>query len=82
MVIGYFESHGRADTIAMTEGLETMPGESIEYRGVRFEEMDTEAILARRPEVCLVDEFPHSNVPGAERLKRSEDVEALRECRF
>ena len=61
VVIGYFEPHGRKDTIAKTEGLEVVPRKRIEYRGTLFEEMDTEAILARRPEVCAVDEYPHTN---------------------
>ena len=77
VVIGYFEPHGRADTIAKTEGIETILRRRIEYRGTVFEEMDTDAILARHPEICLVDELPHSNVPGAERAKRWEDVLAM-----
>lgn len=77
VVIGYFEPHGRAETIAKTEGLETVPRKTIQYRGSAFEEMDTEAILARQPRLCLVDEFPHTNVPGSERSKRWEDVELL-----
>lgn len=77
VVIGYFEPHGRADTIAKTAGLEMVPRRVIEYRGKRFEEMDTEAILTRRPEVCLVDEFPHTNIPGSARAKRWEDVLVL-----
>lgn len=80
VVIGYFESHGRADTIAKTEGLEIIPRRKIEYRESTFEEMDTEAILSRNPRVCVVDEFPHTNVPGAERSKRWEDVEVLRDA--
>ncbi|HEY1341950.1 MAG TPA: histidine kinase [Bryobacteraceae bacterium] len=80
VVIGYFEPHGRKDTIAKTEGLEAIPRREIEYRGSVFDEMDTDAILARRPEVALVDEYPHTNVPGSERLKRWEDVEALLEA--
>jgi two-component system sensor histidine kinase KdpD len=77
VVVGYFEPHGRKDTIAKTEGLEVVPRKSIDYRGTPFEEMDTEAILARRPAVCAVDEYPHTNVPGSQRAKRWEDVEAL-----
>jgi len=79
-VIGYFEPHGRKDTIAKTEGLETIPRRKIEYRGSAFEEMDTDAILRRHPEVCVVDEFPHTNVPGAERAKRWQDVQLLLEA--
>lgn len=77
VAIGYFESHGRAETIAKTEGLETIPRQKIDYRNSVFEEMDTNAILARHPQVCLVDEYPHTNVPGSERCKRWEDVEAI-----
>jgi len=77
VVIGYFEPHGRKDTIAKTQGLESVPRRVIEYRGRSFEEMDTEGILARKPEVCLVDEFPHTNIPGSERQKRWEDVQVL-----
>src|SRR6266852_6151405 len=77
VVIGYFEPHGRKDTIAKTEGLELIPRKRVDYRGSMFEEMDTDAILARRPQVCLVDEFPHTNVPGSDRTKRWEDVQVL-----
>lgn len=77
VVIGYFEPHGRKDTIEKTESLEIIPRRKIEYRGSVFEEMDTEAILQRAPRVCAVDEFPHTNVPGAERSKRWEDVMVL-----
>ena len=80
VVVGYFESHGRKDTIAKTDGLEIIPRKEVAYRGSVFEEMDTDAILARRPRVCAVDEFPHTNVPGCERAKRWEDVEALLEA--
>jgi two-component system, OmpR family, sensor histidine kinase KdpD len=77
VVVGYFEPHGRRDTIALSEGLETIPRSSIEYRGSRLEEMDTDAILRRRPRVAVVDEFPHTNVPGSPRPKRWEDVHIL-----
>ena len=77
VVIGYFEPHGRQDTIAKTAELESIPRKKIEYRGSVFEEMDTDAILRRKPAVCLVDEFAHTNVPGSPRLKRWEDVQVL-----
>src|ERR1700730_9609910 len=77
VVVGYFEPHGRKETIALTEGLEIIPRKVVEYRGQQFEEMDTDAILARRPAVAVVDEFPHTNVPGSTRLKRWEDVDVL-----
>ncbi|MBV9268428.1 MAG: histidine kinase [Acidobacteriaceae bacterium] len=74
IVIGYFEPHGRKDTIAKTAGLEMIPRKKVTYRGAAFEEMDTDAIVARHPQVAVVDEFPHTNVPGSEREKRWEDV--------
>jgi two-component system sensor histidine kinase KdpD len=77
IVVGYFEPHGRKETIAKTEGLEIIPRRNVQYRDSLFEEMDTDAILARHPRVCVVDEFPHTNVPGSERDKRWEDVEVL-----
>ncbi len=77
VVIGYFEPHGRQDTITKTQGLELISRQKLTYRGSVFEEMDTEAIVARRPEVCVVDEFPHTNVPGSPRNKRWEDVTQL-----
>lgn len=77
VIVGYFEPHGRKDTIAKTEGLEIVPRKKIEYRGSVFEEMDTNAILARHPQVCVVDEYPHTNVPGSERAKRWEDVQVM-----
>jgi two-component system sensor histidine kinase KdpD len=80
VVIGYFEPHGRRDTIALSDGLETVPRKRVEYRGATFEEMDTDAILHRHPEVAVVDEFPHTNVPGSSRLKRWEDVQVLLEA--
>ena len=80
VAIGYFEPHGRADTIAKTEGLELIPRRVVDYRGASFEEMDADAILARHPEICVVDEFPHTNVPGSARAKRWEDVMALLEA--
>src|ERR1019366_9110791 len=70
VVIGYFEPHGRLETIAQTEGLETVPRRVYTYRGASFEDMDTTAVIERRPWVAVVDEFAHTNVPGAERAKR------------
>ena len=65
VVIGYFEPHARKDTMALTEGLETVPRKIVEYKGSRLEEMDADAILRRHPRVAVVDEFPHTNVPGS-----------------
>jgi two-component system sensor histidine kinase KdpD len=74
VVIGYLEPHGRKDTIAQAQGLELIPRCKMEYRGAVFEEMNMQAILERRPEVCVVDELPHTNVPGCSHLKRWECV--------
>jgi two-component system, OmpR family, sensor histidine kinase KdpD len=77
VVIGIVETHGRAETAALVEGLEQMPRRCIEYRGVTLEEMDLDAILARRPTVALVDELAHTNAPGSRFGKRYQDVEEL-----
>jgi two-component system sensor histidine kinase KdpD len=80
VVVGYFEPHGRKDTIALVQGLELVPRRKIEYRGAVFEEMDTAAISRRHPQICAVDEFAHTNVPGSQRVKRWEDVQLLRDA--
>lgn len=77
VVVGYFEPHKRKDTIAKSAGLEFVPNRTVEYRGATFQDMDTEAIVARRPATCVVDELAHTNVPGLERCKRWEDVQVL-----
>src|SRR5437763_4235565 len=77
VAIGYFEPHGRKETIAKTEGLEFIPRRIVAYAGTQFEEMDTDAVLRRRPAVAIVDEFAHSNVPGSKLPKRWQDVHEL-----
>ncbi len=77
IVVGYFEPHGRKDTIAKADGLEIIPRRTVVYRGCTFQEMDIPAILSRRPAICVVDELAHTNVPGSERSKRWEDVQVL-----
>jgi two-component system, OmpR family, sensor histidine kinase KdpD len=77
IVVGYFEPHGRKDTIAKTAGLEMIPTRTITYRSSTFKEMDTDAILKRRPAICAVDELAHTNVPGSQRAKRWEEVQIL-----
>jgi two-component system sensor histidine kinase KdpD len=77
IVVAYFEPHGRKDTMALVEGLEVIPRRTVEYKGSNLEEMDTEAVLRRRPQMAVVDEFPHTNVPGSPRAKRWEDVHVL-----
>ncbi|MDQ2900710.1 MAG: histidine kinase, partial [Acidobacteriota bacterium] len=77
VAIGYFEPHGRKDTIAQSEHLETVPRRVVEHRGTRLEEMDTDAIIRRHPRVCVIDEFAHTNAPGSERSKRWEDAHCI-----
>jgi two-component system sensor histidine kinase KdpD len=80
VVVGYLESHGRAETLAQAEGLELIPRRHLTYRGTPLEEMDLPAVLARRPELCLIDELAHTNAPGVEHEKRYEDVRAVIEA--
>jgi len=77
VVVGYVEPHGRKDTIAKVVGLELVPRRKVQYKTATFEELDTDAILQRHPQVCIVDEFAHTNVPGSERTKRWQDVQIL-----
>jgi two-component system sensor histidine kinase KdpD len=77
VVVGFVETHGRAETAAQIRDIEVTPRQRIEYRGVTLEEMDVDALIARHPQVAVVDELAHSNVPGARRRKRWEDVMAL-----
>jgi two-component system, OmpR family, sensor histidine kinase KdpD len=77
VAIGLVETHGRAETAAQIGDLEVIPTRAIEYRGVTLQEMDLDAILARRPTVCLVDELAHTNAPGSRHPKRYQDVEDL-----
>lgn len=77
VVVGFVETHGRADTDAQLGDLEVAPRARIAYRGVVLEEMDLEAVVARRPQVALVDELAHTNVPGSRNAKRWQDVMRL-----
>jgi len=74
VVVGFVETHARAETAAQIGDLEVVPRRRIEYRGVGLEEMDGDAIVHRNPEVAIVDELAHTNVPGSARSKRWEDV--------
>ncbi len=74
VAIGFVETHGRADTEARVTDLEVIPRRTIDYRGVVLEEMDLDAILARAPALCVVDELAHTNVPGSRHDKRYQDV--------
>jgi two-component system sensor histidine kinase KdpD len=77
VVIGMYETHGRESTAAQVRNLEVVPRKTIEYAGSSFEEMDVDAILARKPERALIDELAHTNVPGSRNEKRWQDVEEL-----
>jgi len=77
VVIGFVETHGRQHTAELIEGLEVVPRARLPYRGTFFEEMDVDAVLARKPQVALVDELAHTNVPGSRNEKRWQDVEEL-----
>jgi two-component system sensor histidine kinase KdpD len=77
VVIGLLETHGRADTAKLAEGLEVIPRRSQIYRAIAMEEMDSGAILRRKPQVVLVDELAHTNIPGSGNAKRYEDVQDL-----
>jgi two-component system, OmpR family, sensor histidine kinase KdpD len=77
IVVGLVETHGRRQTLAAIGDLEVIPRARIEYKGVRLEELDADAVLRRRPQVALVDELAHTNAPGSPREKRWQDVEVL-----
>ena len=77
LVVAFAETHGRVHTAALLAGLEIIPRATIGYRGGVFEEMDLAAVLARDPQIALVDEFAHTNVPGSKNAKRWQDVEEL-----
>lgn len=77
VVVGVVETHGRPETAALLEGLETMSRQELEYRGSRLEEFDLDAAIARHPALLLVDELAHTNVPGSRHAKRWQDVEEL-----
>src|SRR5258708_1173357 len=74
VVVGLVETYGRTDTEAQLQDLEVIPRAVVEYRGARMVEMDVEAILTRKPQVVIVDELAHTNVPGSRHEKRFEDV--------
>ena len=79
VVAGYVETHHRAETETMLAGLESIPRRQVEYRGVQIPEMDIDALLARKPQLALVDELAHTNAPGSRHPKRFQDVEELLE---
>ncbi len=80
VVVGYVETYGRPRTVELLQGLEVLPRVRVEYRGATLEDMDLEAVLARKPEIALVDELAHTNAPGLRHPKRWQDVEDLRDA--
>jgi two-component system sensor histidine kinase KdpD len=77
VVIGLVETHGRAETAKLVDGLELVPRRSAEYHGITVEEMDVDAVIARHPQVVVVDELAHTNVPGSKNAKRYQDVQDI-----
>ena len=77
IVVGVVETHGRKETEALLDGLETIPRRSVEYKGQALDEMDLDAIIARRPQIVLVDELAHTNAEGSRHPKRYLDAEEL-----
>jgi two-component system sensor histidine kinase KdpD len=77
VVIGIVETHGRKGIIELAQQLEAVPRVKLEYKGTIFEEMDVDAIIARHPQVVLVDELAHTNIPGSKHRKRYEDVQEI-----
>ena len=77
VVVAFAETHKRPQTAALIDGLETIPHKKIAYRGSEWEEMDLDAVLARKPQIALVDELAHTNVPGSRHEKRWQDVTEL-----
>ncbi|MDA8053969.1 MAG: sensor histidine kinase KdpD [Deltaproteobacteria bacterium] len=74
VVIGYIETHGRKETADEIKKLEVVPRKKILYKGSEFEELDADAVIARRPAIALIDELAHNNIPGSKNLKRYQDV--------
>src|SRR5262249_38010448 len=80
VVIGWLETHGRAETAALSEGLERLPPRELEYRGVKLREFDLDGALARKPGLLLLDELAHTNASGARHPKRWQDAAELLEA--
>jgi two-component system sensor histidine kinase KdpD len=77
VVVACVETHGRAETAALLEGLEVIPRKEEEYRGIKLSEMDLDAVLKRHPQLALVDELAHENAPGSRHTRRYQDIEEL-----
>ncbi len=77
VVVGYIETHKRAETEELVEGLEVLPRKQVEYHNISLPEMDTDGVIERRPQLVLVDEFAHTNAPGSRHPKRYQDVQEI-----
>src|SRR3954454_12169283 len=77
VVVGFVETHGRPRTAEMLDGLEVVPRKTMTYRGATFTELDADAVIARSPQVALIDELAHTNIPGSANTKRWQDVERI-----
>ncbi len=77
VVVGYIETHKRAETEALVHGLDVLPRKQVEYHNVNLPEMDVDGVIARRPQLVLVDEFAHTNAPGSRHAKRYQDVQEI-----
>ncbi|TMR89690.1 sensor histidine kinase [Nonomuraea basaltis] len=77
VVVGFVETHGRARTAALLEGMGVIPRKTLVYRGATFTELDVDAVIARRPKVALIDELAHTNVPGSKNVKRWQDIDEI-----
>jgi two-component system sensor histidine kinase KdpD len=77
VVVGYVETHGRARTAELLDGLEVVPRKAMTYRGAAFTELDVDAVIARHPQVALIDELAHTNIPGSRNTKRWQDIEEI-----
>ena len=80
VVVGLVETHGRRPTAEQVGDLEVIPRKAVEYRGTTLEELDVDAVLARRPDIVLVDELAHTNAPGSRNEKRWQDIDQLLEA--
>ena len=77
VVVGYIETHQRADTEALVKGLEVLPRKQVQYHNISLPEIDVDGIINRRPQLVLIDEFAHTNAPGSRHAKRYQDVQEI-----
>src|SRR4030043_1990617 len=79
IIIGYIETHGRIETAELVEGFKLIPRKTYEYKTTTIQEMDLDAVIARKPQIVLVDELAHTNAPGSRHAKRYQDVQEILE---